>query len=120
LPVLKTTKPGKSCDSLPSPYVTHEPMLGRPNCWDPVVHEDLGRGVVERVGVQRFDDGDVVRHLRQVRQQLRQFGPALPVFGKLEFRPEERGIRVDERGPVAFQKVGWRQLAVHWPERRAI
>src|SRR5215213_2495475 len=31
-PVEKTTYPGRFCDSLPSPYVTHEPMLGRPNC----------------------------------------------------------------------------------------
>jgi hypothetical protein len=36
LPELKTTKPGRSCDSLPRPYVTHEPMLGRPNCCVPV------------------------------------------------------------------------------------
>src|SRR6185369_5289908 len=36
LPELKTTKPGRSRDSLPRPYVTHAPMLGRPNCWAPV------------------------------------------------------------------------------------
>src|SRR4051812_390602 len=35
-PVLNTTYAGKSADSLPSPYVTHAPMLGRPNCWEPV------------------------------------------------------------------------------------
>src|SRR4029077_156843 len=33
---LRTTKPGRSWDSLPRPYVTHEPMLGRPNWVDPV------------------------------------------------------------------------------------
>src|SRR5262249_34424207 len=36
LPEEKTTKPGRSRDSLPSPYVTHDPMLGRPNCCEPV------------------------------------------------------------------------------------
>src|SRR6185436_15706925 len=36
LPELKTTKPGRSRDSLPRPYVTHAPMLGRPNCCAPV------------------------------------------------------------------------------------
>ena len=36
-PELKTMKPGRSCDSLPSPYVTHAPMLGRPNSGEPVL-----------------------------------------------------------------------------------
>src|SRR5579871_470211 len=36
LPLLKTTNPGKSFDSLPSPYVTQAPVLGLPNCWLPV------------------------------------------------------------------------------------
>jgi hypothetical protein len=36
LPVLMTTKLGRSRDSAPRPYVTHEPMLGRPGCEKPV------------------------------------------------------------------------------------
>ena len=31
-----TTKPGRSAFSLPRPYVTHEPMLGRPGIDVPV------------------------------------------------------------------------------------
>src|SRR6266436_458436 len=30
LPVLSTTKPGRFFDSLPSPYCTHAPIVGRP------------------------------------------------------------------------------------------
>src|SRR5215207_602893 len=40
-PDCNTTKPGESCDSLPNPYVTHEPMLGRPNCPEPVFMNNL-------------------------------------------------------------------------------
>ncbi len=36
-PVLNTTKPGRSRDSVPSPYKVHAPKLGRPKIWDPVL-----------------------------------------------------------------------------------
>src|SRR3954452_4808691 len=36
-PDCNTTKPGRSFDSLPMPEVTHAPMLGRPNCGEPVL-----------------------------------------------------------------------------------
>ncbi len=36
-PDWRTTKPGRSFASLPIPYVTHDPMLGRPNCCEPVL-----------------------------------------------------------------------------------
>ena len=29
-------KPGRFCDSLPSPYTTQAPIVGRPNCIEPV------------------------------------------------------------------------------------
>ena len=31
-----TTNDGNSCVSLPNPYDTHEPILGRPGCWLPL------------------------------------------------------------------------------------
>ena len=76
------------------------------------VHQDLRRRVVEGVGHHRFDDGDVVRHAGQVRQQLGQFGAALAVPGELELRPQQLRVGVDERGPVAFEQFGRRQRAV--------
>src|SRR5262249_20415284 len=36
-PVDMTTKAGRSLVSAPMPYVTHEPMLGRPGCEKPVL-----------------------------------------------------------------------------------
>src|SRR6478752_9225002 len=36
-PAVSTTYPGKFSDSLPSPYVNHEPMLGRPNRGTPLI-----------------------------------------------------------------------------------
>ena len=33
---VSTTKPGRSSDSLPSPYSSHDPMLGRPGSRKPV------------------------------------------------------------------------------------
>ena len=35
-PEMRTTNPGRSLFSVPSPYVSHEPMLGRPGIWNPV------------------------------------------------------------------------------------
>ena len=37
-------------------------------------HEQLGRGMVKVIGMQRFDDGDVVDDLTQVRQSVGKFG----------------------------------------------
>jgi hypothetical protein len=78
----------------------------------PGVHHALGRGMVEGVRHHRLHDGDVVRDLRGVRQQLGEFGPRLPVLGELELRPEALRVRVDERGPVAFEELGRREFAV--------
>jgi hypothetical protein len=76
--------------------------------------------VVEGVGDHRFDDAQLVGHARRVRQQLRKLGAALAVSGELELRPEQSGIRVDERRPVALQQPRGRQRAVQLGERRLV
>src|SRR5918993_3780722 len=40
-PDWRTTNPGRSFDSDPMPYVTHDPMLGRPNWLEPVFMNSL-------------------------------------------------------------------------------
>ena len=35
-PLESTTKPGRFCDSLPSPYTLQAPIVGRPNWMEPV------------------------------------------------------------------------------------
>ncbi len=95
-------------------------MLGRPNCWRPGVHQDLARRVIEGVGDHRFDDRDVVNDTRQVRQQLGQLGAALAMPGKLELRPQQLRVRVDERGPVSLEQFGRRQLPVELGQLRLV
>ena len=46
-------------------------MLGRPNCDEPGVGEELGRGMVEDVGRHRFHKRQVVDHFGHVRQERR-------------------------------------------------
>ena len=56
------------------------------------VQEHLRRRVIDLLGVQRLHDGDVVGDGRQVRQQLREHLPALPVRRELELRAGERHL----------------------------
>src|SRR5206468_3473195 len=49
-----TTKPGSVCESLPIPYVTHAPMLGRPNCPEPVFMKSLAGAWLNRLAAHDF------------------------------------------------------------------
>ncbi len=76
--------------------------------------------MIERVGVHRFHDGDVVDDFGQVRQQLGKLRAALAVLGELEFRAEQRRVRIDERGAIAFQQLRRRQRAVELRQLRLV
>jgi len=52
--------------------------------------------VIELVGVNRSDEGDVVDDLREVREHLGKFRAGLAVSGELEARAEHGGIGSDE------------------------
>ena len=84
------------------------------------VHQQLAGRVVEGVGDHRFHDGDVVDDLGEVRQQFGDFGAALAVLFELEFRAEQLGIGIDERGAIAFQEFGRRKSAVEFGELRLV
>jgi len=73
--------------------------------------------VVERVGVQRLHDGNLVHHLRQMRQQLGKLRSTLAVPGELELRPQELAVGIDERRPIPLEQLRRRQLAIH-PQRQ--
>ena len=75
------------------------------------VEEDLGGRVVELVGVDRLDDGDLVDHLGQVRQHLRELGAALAVPGELEARTEHGRVRADKRIPLTADDRGRERFA---------
>ena len=86
-------------------------MLGRPKIWAPVLIMICPGSVVERVGDHPLDDGDVVDHLGQVRQELGEFRTALAVPGEPEFRAQQLGAGLDERGAIALDQVGRRQAS---------
>ena len=76
------------------------------------VHEDLRRRVIELRGLHRPDDGELVDVLREVRQQVGQFGAGLAVARELERRAEQLGRAFDEREAFAFDDVFGDGLAV--------
>ena len=52
---VSTTKPGNSSASLPSPYVTHAPMLGRPAICEPVfMNMCAGSWLIASVVIERM------------------------------------------------------------------
>ena len=72
------------------------------------VKHELGRAVVDLLGVQRLHDGDVVGHGRQVRQQFSDSSrPLLAVLGELELRAQERRMPAEEREPLALRAAAW-------------
>src|SRR5204863_6701962 len=72
------------------------------------VHQELTGGMIESVRYHRFHDGEVVRHLRQMRQQFRKLRAALSILGKLEFRAKQLRVWIDKCGSVTFQEFRWR------------
>jgi hypothetical protein len=76
--------------------------------------------MVERIRHHRLHEREIVDDLRRVRNELGQFGAALPVFRELELRSEQLRVRVDERGAVALQQVGGRQRAVELRKLRLV
>ena len=76
--------------------------------------------MVELVGVDRLDEADVIDHVRQVRQHLRQFRSALSVFGELEARPEDGGVGADEGVALAADDRGRQRLAFELRQLRLV
>ena len=91
-----TTNAGRSWFSLPSPYDTHEPMLGPAGKLSPGLEKRDGRVVVDRLGVHRADEAKLVGDLRRERQQLGQGRAALAVASE-----RETGWPPPESGPAA-------------------
>ena len=60
------------------------------------IEEDLGRGMVEFIGVHRAKNTDIVDDTGQMRNHLRQFGTTLSVSGERETRAEHSGIGADK------------------------
>ena len=76
------------------------------------VEEQLGGRVVELVGAHRMDQREFVDDSGQVRQKLAHPRAALSMPRKLVRRGEQLGRPLDEREPLAFQKLGRAVLPV--------
>ena len=70
--------------------------------------------MVEQVGVNRFDDRNIIDHFRKVGQDFRDFSSCLPVFFEFEPRSQNRGIRLDERIPLPFDHRRWNRLPLQF------
>ena len=57
--------------------------------------------MIDRVRLHRPNQADVVRNRGGVGQHLAQFHAALPVLLEFESRTQERGIWINERGPIS-------------------
>ena len=75
------------------------------------VDEQLGRRVIEQVGVDRFDDRDLIDDACQMRHDFGKLRPALAMTGKLEPWPEHRRIGLNERVTLAFDDRRWNRFA---------
>ena len=95
-------------------------MLGRPNCCEPVFIMIWPGAWLNASVTIDLDDGDVVGHRRQVRQQLGELGAALAVPGELELGPKQLRARIDERRPIALEQLGRRQRAVELGQLRLV
>ena len=68
--------------------------------------------MIDRVGLHRPHHADFVGDLADMRHQFAHLDARLAIGLKLVFRTEQRGIRIDERRPIALQEVGRRQFAI--------
>ena len=94
-------------------------MLGRPNCVCPGVHQQLAGMMVERLGVHRADQRDVVGTGRQVRQEVGKLHAALAVLGELPRAAQNRGrLLLDEGEPDVLGERLRQLLAVQLVELR--
>src|SRR5213076_918362 len=80
------------------------------------VEEELGRRVVELIGLHRLHQRDLVDDLREVGKRLAEFRAALPIARKLEARPEHRGIRTDKRVALPADDGRRQRLAFEFRE----
>ena len=95
-------------------------MLGRPNCCEPVFMKICAGAWLNASVSIDLTIAMSSTIFASVRQQLGELRPALAVLGELELRPQQRRVRVDERGAIALEQLGRRQLAVALRELRLV
>ena len=72
--------------------------------------------MVEMVGVDGFDDGDVIHHFGEVGQLVGEFGTGLSVFGERKPWTENGGIGLNEGVTLTFDDGGRNGFAFEFLE----
>ena len=122
-PESSTTNAGMFAFSVPSPYDSHDPRHGRPVMLLPDLQEHHRRIVIDRLGVHRADDGDLVDDGRHVRQQFADLQPAVAAARETELRTGERKsawLRGHRREALAADDALGDLLPVHLPQLRLV
>ena len=70
--------------------MTHDPMLGRPNWPLPAFMESFAGGVVEEIGLERFDERQLIDDLRGMGHQIADPGTRLTVLFERTLAGEQR------------------------------
>ncbi len=87
------------------------------------LHERHARAVVDRFRVHRLDEANLVGHLRRMRQQFAEPGPALAMLFEPERRTDQRqaGLIAAHPGqPLPFADFLRQLLPVHFVEQRFV
>lgn len=77
--------------------MSHDPIDAPPNRGGSGKEHQIGRSVIELVGVHRADDRQFIGNPGDVRQQLADPGSSLAVLRELMGRPQHFRVPLDER-----------------------
>ena len=76
--------------------------------------------MIESIGLHALQNSDVIHNRRKVRQKLTQLRSVLTVFCKLELRAQQLGVWIDERCPIPFQQIRWRECSIELRQLRLV
>ena len=100
--------------------MTHDPSDGRPGRGEPVIEQQLGRRVVELVGVHRADDAHLVGDGVQVRHGVDIHMPALAVLRERPRRAQQLRHARGEGEPLPLEESIGAVLAVALDQFRLV
>ena len=76
--------------------------------------------MIERVGVHRLHNGNIIHDLGEIGQSFGKFRSAFAMTGEFEIRREERGIGLDEGVGLSLHHFLRHRFAVPFHQRRLV
>jgi len=76
------------------------------------VHHDLSGSMIDRFGLHRADQTEVVGDRAEMRQSIAQLHAAFATRLERKLRSQQRRVRIDEGGSITCEQFGRRQLPV--------